>query len=142
MRFERLERYQHLLLLEAQQQVNQEFMRVDPDYLRKCEALFRQNMTASDRRIERLTRQLEIALEIGREAAYKRRISLRTRKALAKARREGKRLGRPPGTKIDLKKLKRLRARGLTQTQIAEKLGATQSLVSRALAKLNKGKRK
>ena len=139
MRSRRQERLSHLEHLEMDRQVARMILQVAPDYFARREQFFRKHMTNADRQVETRTHQLEIALEIGREAAYRRKIRLGTRKALARARRDGVQLGRP-SKKLNLKRLAKLRARRLSHTQIAAMMGVSQSSISRALAKLRKGK--
>ena len=52
---------------------------------------------------------------------------------LQRARVEGKRLGRPPGTKASIKKIQRLKSQGLSIRQIASEMKVSKSTVSRLL---------
>jgi DNA invertase Pin-like site-specific DNA recombinase len=60
------------------------------------------------------------------------RISERTKAGLARTRAQGTRLGRPVKS-VDLKRLRRLRARGETLRSIARKLGVSPALVCQKL---------
>lgn len=59
----------------------------------------------------------------------------RVRSGLERVRREGKRLGRPPTAALQAAKVKALRARHLTQAEIARRLKIGESSVRRILAK-------
>lgn len=52
---------------------------------------------------------------------------------LQRARVEGKRLGRPPGTKASIKKILRLKSQGLSIRQIASEMKVSKTTVSRLL---------
>ncbi len=52
---------------------------------------------------------------------------------LQRARVEGKRLGRPPGTKASIKKIQKLKSEGLSIRQIASEMKVSKSTVSRLL---------
>jgi DNA-binding NarL/FixJ family response regulator len=69
------------------------------------------------------------------EAEYRAKISERTKKGLQKARKKGKRLGRPRGTKVDVKKVRKLAKDGFTQLEIARALNISQTTVSTTLRK-------
>ena len=61
----------------------------------------------------------------------------RTREGLARARREGKRFGRPPALSADqVRKARRMRVLGLTHREIALALSTSQSTVRRVLGPL------
>ncbi len=74
-------------------------------------------------------------------AAVKKRKSAKIKRALARARREGKRIGGARRkSKVDARKLLALHERRLTQQEIARRLGISQPLVSQILRK--EGKRR
>jgi AraC-like DNA-binding protein len=76
-----------------------------------------------------------------KENAYRDRITKATLKGLKRARAEGKRLGRPPGSGKHSGNIGRICAllkRGFTQQSIAQNLGCSQSLVSRRLKEMRK----
>lgn len=52
---------------------------------------------------------------------------------LKRAKKQGKRLGRPAGTKANVRQIRRLKGHGLSIRQIAEKVSLSKSTVSRAL---------
>jgi len=52
---------------------------------------------------------------------------------LERARKQGKKLGRPVGTKADLRKIRRLKGQGASVRAIADQLGVSKSTISRAL---------
>ena len=52
---------------------------------------------------------------------------------LERARKQGKKLGRPVGTKADLRKIRRLKGQGASVRAIADQLGISKSTISRAL---------
>jgi putative DNA-invertase from lambdoid prophage Rac len=58
----------------------------------------------------------------------------RTRLGLEAARRNGKRLGRPPGSKADPGRVAQLRAAGMSWAQVASALGVSRSTARRASA--------
>lgn len=62
----------------------------------------------------------------------RRRLVERTRAGLERARREGKRLGRPPAV-IDLEKARTLRSQGLALREVARQLGVGSATLHRAL---------
>lgn len=64
------------------------------------------------------------------------RISDRTRAGLETARRRGKRLGRPAGSRLDTAKIAMLRAQGLTTRAIAAQIGKSKSAVHKIVAQL------
>ena len=58
----------------------------------------------------------------------------RVKMGLRRARENGKRLGRPQGTSLDIEAASRLRREGMGLRQIAEKLGSSKTTVARVLA--------
>src|SRR6516164_4545688 len=62
-------------------------------------------------------------------AQERQRISDRTRAGLETARRKGKRLGRPVGTRLDVATIARLRGQGLSTRAIAAAIGKSKSAV-------------
>ena len=64
------------------------------------------------------------------------RISDRTRAGLDTARRKGKKLGRPVGTRLDVAKIASLRSQGLTTRAIAAHIGKSKSAVHKIVAGL------
>ena len=64
------------------------------------------------------------------------RISERTRAGLETARRKGRRLGRPAGTRLDVAKIAELHSRGLTTRAIAVQIGKSKSAVHKIVAGL------
>ncbi|MGO9271959.1 MAG: recombinase family protein [Terriglobia bacterium] len=64
------------------------------------------------------------------------RISDRTRAGLETARRKGKKLGRPAGTRLDVAKIALLRSQGLTARAIAAQVGKSKSAVHKIVAGL------
>jgi len=64
------------------------------------------------------------------------RISDRTRAGLETARRKGKRLGRPAGTRLDVAKIALLHSQGLTTRAIAARIGKSKSAVHKIVAGL------
>ena len=64
------------------------------------------------------------------------RISDRTRAGLETARRKGKRLGRPAGTRLDVATIATLHSRGLTTRAIAAHIGRSKSSVHKIVAGL------
>jgi len=58
----------------------------------------------------------------------------RVKMGLRRARENGKRLGRPQGTSLDIEAASRLRREGMGLRQIAEKLGSSKTTVGRVLA--------
>ncbi len=61
-------------------------------------------------------------------------IAERVKAGLRRARENGKRLGRPQGTSLDIEAASRLRREGMGLRQIAEKLGSSKTTVGRVLA--------
>jgi len=61
-------------------------------------------------------------------------IAERVKMGLRRARENGKRLGRPQGTALDIEAASRLRREGMGLRQIAEKLGSSKTTVGRVLA--------
>ncbi len=61
-------------------------------------------------------------------------IAERVKAGLRRAKENGKRLGRPQGTAVDVDAATRLRREGLGLRQIAEKLGSSKTTVGRVLA--------
>ncbi len=57
----------------------------------------------------------------------------RVKMGLRRARENGKRLGRPQGTSLDIEAASRLRREGMGLRQIAEKLGSSKTTVARVL---------
>jgi DNA invertase Pin-like site-specific DNA recombinase len=64
------------------------------------------------------------------------RISDRTRAGLDTARRKGKKLGRPVGTRLDVAKIASLHSQGLTTRAIAAHIGKSKSAVHKIVAGL------
>jgi len=64
------------------------------------------------------------------------RISDRTRAGLETARRKGRRLGRPAGTRLDVARIASLRSQGLTTRAIAARIGSSKSAVHKIVAGL------
>ena len=64
------------------------------------------------------------------------RISDRTKAGLETARRKGKKLGRPVGTRLDVATIKMLHSRGLTTRAIAAHIGRSKSSVHKIVAGL------
>lgn len=89
------------------------------------------------REYEDLKRELRV-FDAADEQAYRKKISEGTRRGLERARRRGVKLGgaRPRKSKVSLGELRRLRKVGLSQQQIADRLGCSQPLVSRRLKEL------
>ena len=72
--------------------------------------------------------------EIGAVAELERDlIRERVAMGLKRAKKQGKRLGRPTGTKANVRQIRRLKGQGLSIRQIAEKVSLSKSTVSRAL---------
>jgi len=61
-------------------------------------------------------------------------IAERVKAGLRRARANGRRLGRPQGTSLDIEAASRLRREGMGLRQIAEKLGSSKTTVGRVLA--------
>jgi len=61
-------------------------------------------------------------------------IAERVKMGLRRAKENGKRLGRPQGTSLDIEAASRLRREGIGLRQIAEKLGSSKTTVGRVLA--------
>jgi len=61
-------------------------------------------------------------------------IAERVKMGLRRAKENGKRLGRPQGTSLDIEAASRLRREGMGLRQIAEKLGSSKTTVGRVLA--------
>jgi len=61
----------------------------------------------------------------------------RVKMGLRRARANGKRLGRPEGTALDIEAASRLRREGMGLRQIAEKLGSSKTTVARVLGALS-----
>jgi len=61
----------------------------------------------------------------------------RVKMGLRRARENGKRLGRPQGTSLDIEAASRLRREGMGLRQIAEKLGSSKTTVARVLAEVS-----
>lgn len=57
----------------------------------------------------------------------------RTRAGLRRARREGKRLGRPPEAELDIERIRKMRRDGMTFRAIATKLGWSPALIHKQL---------
>jgi hypothetical protein len=92
------------------------------------------------REYEDLKRELRVFVD---ETAYRKKIREGTRRGLERARRRGMKLGgsrRAGQSKIDFNEVRRLQKRGLTQEQIAARLGCSQALVSKKLAAHKKSK--
>jgi len=64
-------------------------------------------------------------------------IAERVKMGLRRAKENGKRLGRPQGTSLDIEAANRLRREGMGLRQIAEKLGSSKSTVARVLAEVS-----
>ena len=72
--------------------------------------------------------------EIGAVAELERDlIRERVAMGLKRAKKQGKRLGRPTGTKANVRQIRRLKGQGLSIRQISEKVSLSKSTVSRAL---------
>ena len=83
------------------------------------------NMDLTDER-----KKLEADIRIAFAEEERRNISRRTKLGLARARDEGKRIGRPPKISDDVKKkIIQLRKRGFTYREIAEKIGVKENTV-------------
>ena len=67
------------------------------------------------------------------QAGYKRLLCERVVSGLERAKANGVRLGRKPVAPITVKQIHELRAKGLTQTAIAKKVGVSQAKVSQIL---------
>ena len=64
-------------------------------------------------------------------------IAERVKMGLRRAKENGKRLGRPQGTSLDIEAASRLRREGMGLRQIAEKLGSSKTTVARVLAEVS-----
>lgn len=83
------------------------------------------NMDLTDER-----KKLEADIRIAFAEEERRNISKRTKLGLARARAEGKRIGRPPKIPDDVKKkIIHLRKRGFTYREISQKLGVKENTV-------------
>ncbi len=65
-------------------------------------------------------------------------IAERVKAGLRRARENGKKLGRPKGTSLDLDKVHRLRRKGLSLQQIATELNTSKTTISRVLGAFRK----
>ncbi len=96
---------------------------------RKFEKVVREMQTAIRETVALRQAILRRAAET--EASYRRKIREGTRRGLERARKRGVKLGGArPRKKINLNELRRLRARGFSQQQLAERFRCSQALIS------------